>query len=406
MRLKKYLILIILSLATTIFGRSSHDFTQFRYDKHHSGVSQSPGPMRRPKLLWSFYLKATVTGAPIFKNGILYFGDLDNHFYALDGYSGKVLWSKTLKSRGDEPVGIHNSPAIYRKLVIVASGDGYLYAFNRKTGQIKWGPKDLKEPIYSSPIVRKKNLLITTAGEGTLWILKLSRGGTILKTSIGTPVYSTLVINEKPSTLTLGDNPTSSTPNPTIQPKIDYELYITVPSKVITYQIELKSRKAIPLKEIPIDGSITSSPVFYKEKLYFSTRRFLYCISRNTVKWVKRVKPIAVHDNRKTYPSPVVIGNLVIHGSKGYNAEDGTAAWHFWSYGRATSDAIASPKILYMVGKYTLYDRTLGFIAGIRVKTEGLVFWSNLPSPPIAPPIIAGNIIYLATEKQWLYALR
>ncbi len=404
MTLKKILILLIIPLTTTIFGRSSHDFTQFRYDKYHSGVSQSPGPARRPKLLWTFYLKAIVTGAPIFKDGILYFGDLKNHFYALDGYSGKVLWHKRLKSRGDRPVGIHNSPALYRKSVIVATGDGYLYAFNQKTGDRIWGPKDLKEPIYSSPIVRKKNLLITTAGEGSLWIMSPSRGKTIFRTSIGTPIYSTLVINDKPSTLLIGDNPSFSTPQ--AKSRINYELYITVPSKVITYQIKLKSRKAIPLKEIPIDGSITSSPVFYKEKLYFSTRQFLYCISRNVVKWVKRVKPIAVHDSRRTYPSPVVIGSLVIHGSKGYNAEDGTAAWHFWSYGRATSDAIASPQILYMVGKYTLYDRLLGFIAGIGIKSEGLVFWANLPSPPVAPPIIAGRILYVATEQKKLYALR
>ncbi|HEO65207.1 MAG TPA: hypothetical protein ENI73_04970, partial [Spirochaetes bacterium] len=74
MRLKKILILIIILLASSIFGRSRYDFSQFRYDKRHSGVSQSPGPMRRPKLLWSFALKAIVTGAPLFKDGVLYFG--------------------------------------------------------------------------------------------------------------------------------------------------------------------------------------------------------------------------------------------------------------------------------------------------------------------------------------------
>jgi eukaryotic-like serine/threonine-protein kinase len=75
---------------------------------------------------------------------MLFIGSCAGVFYALDKNTGKVLWSHDA-ARGEKKVGFHGDPIITDDLVVVgtdingeASGNGYVYAFERAAGKERW----------------------------------------------------------------------------------------------------------------------------------------------------------------------------------------------------------------------------------------------------------------------------
>ena len=397
-----FILFIICILCSTLiftpyfYAKSTSDYPKYGYNNRHTASVKSKGPLNNPDVLWVLKSKSKITGAPITSKGKLYFGDLDNFIYSVNGESGKVLWFKKLKNRQLQTIGIHNTPAFFKKLVIIANGDGFLYALDKESGRLIWGPIDLKENIYSSPIIYNKLIFITTAGNGLLWILKASTGELVFKKpiSIDSPVYSTSVLRKDP------------------QRKNIIYFYITTKSKLVTYRIDLDLKKHSLIKSLSIDETIVSSPTLYKSKLYFTTQQFLYCIKLSIHKpyqnilWIKKQKPFNIYPLRKTYPSLVLTQSMIFHGNRAYNANDGMNIWHLWSYGIIKTDSVASPDILYIGGEYKLYDQLHGFVAGVNIKTKGIVFWYNLNSSPLSPLILANGTLFFSTEDQKFYALK
>jgi len=68
------------------------------------------------------------TGTP----GSVYFGDTGGYIYALDAITGRVKW----KYLTGGPV--YQTPAIYKNMLIVGSGDSYAYALDTAKGKLVW----------------------------------------------------------------------------------------------------------------------------------------------------------------------------------------------------------------------------------------------------------------------------
>lgn len=75
---------------------------------------------------------------------MLFIGSCAGVFYALDKTSGNVLWSHDA-AKGEKKVGFHGDPIITEDLIIIgtdingeASGNGYVYAFERTAGKERW----------------------------------------------------------------------------------------------------------------------------------------------------------------------------------------------------------------------------------------------------------------------------
>jgi len=330
--------------------------------------------------------------------GILYFGNLDNEFHAVDAFTGKVLWKKTLKKRGKEAVGIHSSPTFYRSSVIVVCGDGYLYSFHRKTGRKIWGPINLRYRVYSNPVVRRAYIYVATAGPGSLRVLRARDGKAVFKKGIplGTPVYSTplLVKTEFSFKGKKGKK------------KRTYFVYITAPSKLIKLILSPGGKSHHRRPDIELEGNSLSSPAYRPGRLYFATREFLYCVNlRNEkVAWIKKVPAIAVTSARKTYPTPILKGNVVFHGLNGYHSETGAKVWKHWSLGKVTTDSVATSKMMYTGGKYKLYGRIHGFVAGVDLELENDLFWLTVSKPLSSPVILSYGILYFASSDNKLHA--
>lgn len=76
---------------------------------------------------WDFYLSS-----PLVHEGRVYIGSSDQRVYALDGRSGRLIW--TYRTGGM----VHSSPALAGRNIVVGSWDGAVYALDADTGQLRW----------------------------------------------------------------------------------------------------------------------------------------------------------------------------------------------------------------------------------------------------------------------------
>lgn len=80
---------------------------------------------------WTFDASARVIASPVEKDGVLFVGDENGNFYAIDAASGKQLWKVTTEGN------IQSKAAIVDDNVFFESANDF-YLVNRKTGKQKW----------------------------------------------------------------------------------------------------------------------------------------------------------------------------------------------------------------------------------------------------------------------------
>ncbi len=81
---------------------------------------------------WSFEAVGDLRGSPVLEGGTIYVGSEDKHVYALDEYTGALLWKLKL----DDVVAA--SPTITGLKLIVGTDAGTLYALHRNEGTVLW----------------------------------------------------------------------------------------------------------------------------------------------------------------------------------------------------------------------------------------------------------------------------
>lgn len=166
--LAKRLFTLCLCLCLSIpLGAS--DWPTFAHDPQRTGWLPGVAVLtvenaHRLELLWKAHVKnkphsLTALTAPVVASGVatssgikalVYVAGSDNHFFALDADSGKVVWERTFESDDVPknpyfwlcPEGINATPTIdkSRDLIYTLSADGRLYGLDLATGDIKFGP--------------------------------------------------------------------------------------------------------------------------------------------------------------------------------------------------------------------------------------------------------------------------
>ncbi|HEU4726179.1 MAG TPA: PQQ-binding-like beta-propeller repeat protein [Candidatus Eisenbacteria bacterium] len=104
----------------------------FHGNAARSGVYSSAGPVRPPAVKWAFKTGGPVVTSPAVVDGVVYFGSMDAHLYAVDQETGKEKWK--FKSR----LPIASSPAVAGGAVYFVSSTGALAALDAATGAPKW----------------------------------------------------------------------------------------------------------------------------------------------------------------------------------------------------------------------------------------------------------------------------
>ncbi len=103
------------------------------------------------QMVWRFKAKRAVTSSPIEHDGLVFFGSMDWHVYALDLARGWKVWT----FRTNKP--IVSSPVLGDDKVFIGSVDGSLYALEASNGRERWtfetGGQITSSPAYENNAV-------------------------------------------------------------------------------------------------------------------------------------------------------------------------------------------------------------------------------------------------------------
>ncbi|MCM2266656.1 MAG: PQQ-binding-like beta-propeller repeat protein, partial [Elusimicrobiales bacterium] len=94
---------------------------------------------------WTFDVQGDVTGGPVVYQGVVYFGARSGSVYALDAFTGELLWDYSTDDWVDA------APAVSSGTVYAVGRDGWLYALDRLNGELRWRAS-LGAPSVSSPL--------------------------------------------------------------------------------------------------------------------------------------------------------------------------------------------------------------------------------------------------------------
>jgi outer membrane protein assembly factor BamB len=121
------------------------------------------------RLRWMQDLGAAIYAPPTLSEDVVFVGDLTGRLHARDVTNGRALWTF---ARAD--YGIEAAAVVWDDLVICGAWDGYLYAVDRATGELRWrtlGPKSSEgrgvryyAPADCPPALLGDQLLVTDRG--------------------------------------------------------------------------------------------------------------------------------------------------------------------------------------------------------------------------------------------------
>jgi outer membrane protein assembly factor BamB len=153
------------------------DWPQFHRDPARSGENPyenvlSPSNVADLGVKWAYQANGAIDGDPVVVGGVVYFGDLAGKLYAVDVATGAAIWGRTVGWCGGAPAvvggivftatclsagvvaldaatgeilwsrytgaGVFGAPAVAYGMVYEGSGDGYVYAWDAKTGTQRW----------------------------------------------------------------------------------------------------------------------------------------------------------------------------------------------------------------------------------------------------------------------------
>jgi outer membrane protein assembly factor BamB len=136
------------------------------------------------KVIWSTPTTGWVYGTPALDQGVLYFGDLEGTFYALDAATGQIKWPQ---QPGSTNYGeISGTPIVLGDTAYFGTRSGIVYAVDTATGAERWN--SLQKPccvnngkttlgkLYGPLQAMGDTIFITPMGNGPL-IIAIDKDG-------------------------------------------------------------------------------------------------------------------------------------------------------------------------------------------------------------------------------------
>ncbi len=338
----------------------------FRGDPTHSGVYQDPGSPAE----WIFEAGAEILSSPLIHAGVAYFGAADGYLYAVEAATGQLKW----KFEADKP--ILSSPTISGDLLYFGSGldvedtdGGCLFAVETATGQEKWrfktGGSVLPSPAVAGGIVYAGSI------DGYFYALDAQTGQEEWKYKAQGPFVASPAI-------------------------VDGTLYVTAGDSAL-YALDPLSGKVRWF--FMANAPIISSPAVADGVAYFGT------IGANfyAVDLVTHQALWQFQAQDQIQSSPSVANGVVYFGSfdkllYALDAKTGQEKWRF----DAKSEVLSSPAVHDGV---VYFGSLNGGVYALDAAT-GAEKWRFLTGSQVqSSPSVAGNSLYVASFDKRLYAL-
>lgn len=345
--------------------RNPKSWPLFRGNSFQTGIASSNLP-ESPEILWKFTTKDSIEGAPAIVNGVVYFGSMDENFYALDLKTGAEKWKVKL--------GPVKAPVSFRDgLLYVGDADGIFHCLEAANGKERW--KFTTDGEISSGANFAGETVLFGSGDENLYCLSVKEGKEVWKFKVaGGPVMGTPAVAG----------------NRTFAAGCDSTLHI----------LDVGTGKEVSSVELP--GQVGASLAVVGDRAYFGTMT-------NQVLAVDWKKPAVVwqyeSDKRQQpfFSSSAVTDSLVITGSRdkrvhALDRKGGQAVWTFPTEGKVDSSPVVVGNRVFAAsldGKLYVLDLAKG--------TELKKF--DLGAGVLGSPAVGGGCLVVGTEKGVLYCL-
>ncbi len=132
-----------------------------------------------------------VIASPAVMGDLLYVGNHDAEFWAVDWKNGKHLWTYKAERRHYP---FHSSAAVTDDLVVVGNGDKRLHCIDRATGKGRW-MFDTRGAVDGSPVVVGDRVYFGS-GDGKLYGVNLADGKEVFRFVGGRPFTASPAVGE------------------------------------------------------------------------------------------------------------------------------------------------------------------------------------------------------------------
>jgi outer membrane protein assembly factor BamB len=331
---------------------------------HNPASSRSPARPRPAKRGWTFTTAASVDGTATVAGGIVYVGDDNGNFYAIDAATGALRWK--LATGGS----VVSRPAVVDGTVYVGSENNFVYALDAATGAVRW-KYNTGGSVDSGPAVTG-GLVYVGNDNNEVFALDAATGA---------------VRWTQPN---VGDNVTT---NPAVA---GGTVYVGCEDNSV---YALNAATGAIRWQRPTHGQVNSSPAVVRGVVFIgSDDGNVYALNAATgaVEWTRAT-------GGKVDSSPAVSGNVVYIGSGNGKVFALDAATGAVEWTRTTGGPVASSPVLS--GGLVFVGSADGYVYALDAAT-GAVRWKvNTNGQVNANPAVSGGMVYIGTDNNAVYAL-
>ena len=144
------------------------------------------------RLIWEHQLSEPTGGTdieqmtdivadPIVADGVIYGVNYQGNISAVDASTGSVIWQHGLSS--------YTGMALGSQYLFVTDADGYVWAFDRSSGDVMWRQMQLANRILSAPVLQGNTVLVAD-GEGFVHWLSQQDGRFVARASAAADAIS------------------------------------------------------------------------------------------------------------------------------------------------------------------------------------------------------------------------
>jgi outer membrane protein assembly factor BamB len=379
-----------LCVVTSVAAAQTDPPAMFRGGPAHTGVY--PGGSRAfAGLAWRVMTGGQVISTPVVAGTMLYVGSGDGKLYALDRRTGLERWHL------DVGAPIHSSPGIAGGLIYVGARDNTFYGVDALSGHQVWrvqtGP-DVPLPwghesgdVYTSSPTVVGDVVLFGSGAGAVYAVDATSGNVRWRVRTAGRVRGTPAVVD--GTVYVGDT--------------DGVLYaIDLASGTERWRYETEGH-ALRSERFGFDRrTIQSSPAVSGGRVFVGARDgFLYAVDAGDGRLAWRFD----HKVSWVNSSPAVVDGVVLAGSsdgefvQAVDAASGSERW------RATTDGIvwASPAV---AGRYAYFATRSGIVYALD-RVTGQEAWHYRCEPGFfSSPVIADSTLYIGSLDGSVLALR
>ena len=396
-RLLAFRYLAFVSLPIIVFTASCADRStpelsgMFRGGPDHTGVYGEVTADDHGMIEWSFQTDGPVRGSPLVDSDLVVIGSGDGNLYAIERRTGRERW------RFEAGSPIHSSPAGYGDLIYFGDRSNDFYAVNRDDGRIVWGVptggdhalewgNEGWDYFTSSPVIAD-SMVIVGSGDGNVYAFDAASGEEHWRVKTGGRVRSSPAVANGVVYVGSADG-------------FLYAIGLEMGGLLWRFETDGVSNTS---SEFGFDRkTIQSSPSVADGTVYFGSRdggTYGVDASSGRLRWRYD------HTTPWVISSPAISnGSLFSSTSDGLyvhslSVETGEENWRFETGVRVFSSPAVSGDVLY-VGTHS--RRLLALEAA-----SGSLLWDlKFGGAVMSSPVVDGDHIYVGSDDGGVYSVR